>query len=582
MMNPVYTLPQLAEFAQSGGLKWKVIDKKRSTSGSSKSGYKMVVQNKDFAVQLGSFGTDETQRYTILTDTAGKKSATGAPQKMISVLLEIAKADVAAAKVLREWFYASIKADGVVADATTLDAVKAKVRTPFVFATDPDTGSAAGGSSSLPKHDAVWVRWKMAGSAYPTRFECHSLDDSGKSAYSLYDYARVQREQHPVSVATFWPLEEYEGMWSSNFVAERVTLDSSECNFDESYVPPPRTAGGGSFRPPQCLPWFNNGEAGFFAFGGTDNLAPTWVGDAAATYTRPLSIEETGSSIAAKRVDISDVKFTKEDGTQLMKHYINYADVKGSMTTALADLSSDTDDLPFVSCPPSKYVPKLGGMPAPAEDEPKSLSMLVSFPSKKDIEGLRALGTATKLLLVDHFDSPALARETIQKRNPAKSAEFIEERVQAHINDKLKMIKLPTSDPEDMMADYTAARQVVQKEDGSYMYEATPDKPEKVVHFSASMRVSADNSTDRRLTRVFQLNAKNEPFSATQLGNESSLTRARALVPVVEWRDISQKDKIYRASWFMTYGFTLPSAARAPAWGFIGEDTDVAASSPHE
>ena len=154
--------------------------------------------------------------------------------------------------------------------------------------------------------------------------------------------------------------------------------------------------------------------------------------------------------------------------------------------------------------------------------------------------------------------------------------------MQAHINDKLKMIKLPTSDPEDMMADYTAARQVVQKEDGSYMYEATPDKPEKVVHFSASMRVSADNSTDRRLTRVFQLNAKNEPFSATQLGNESSLTRARALVPVVEWRDISQKDKIYRASWFMTYGFTLPSAARAPAWGFIGEDTDVAASSPHE
>ena len=570
MMNrtPVYTLSQLAEFAQTGGLQWKTFDKKRSTSGSSKSGYKLTYKGSPFAVQLGVNRGEDAQQYQVLNDPGASKK--NPASKMWSVLIKIADVDVAAAKVLREWFYTSIQAESIFGDGVSLDAVKSKFRSPFMFSTDVDA------SSALPKQDSVWVRWKVNGSSDPTLFQSHSVDADGKVTYALYDHLRVQRNNHVALVCTFWPLEEYDGAWSANFVAERVTLDSAECNYDEVFVPTPRAATGGAFRQPLYLPWFNNNVEGYFAFGGTDELQPTWVEADVARYAKPLTIAETAAGIKDKRVKVSDVKFTKDDGTAVMKHYINYEDRKGSMTTALGDLRRLPDEQAFVSFPPTKYVSKVGGGsggPTAVEDEAKSMSMLLSFPNTTDIADLRDMSEAAKLMLVEHFDSPALAREMIQKRNPTKSAEFIDERVEAHIKDKKKMIKLPTSDPEDMMADYTAARPVIQKDDGTYVYEATSDKPEKVVHYSASLRVSPDNSTDRRITRVFQLNAKNEPFSATLVSTEASLTRGRSLVPVVEWRDINQKDKISRTPWFTTYAFLTPNQRASTSWEFIGEDS---------
>ena len=580
---PTFTFSQLVEFASTGTLRWKASDRKRSTSGASKNNYRLTVRDGDFAVQLGLLSGDVA--YTVLNDP-GSKAKDGA--KMWSVLIKIPDEDVAAAKALREWFYASIKAEGIVPGVDTIEAAKAVFRSPFEFASDP---APAGSTSTLPKENGVWVKWKVAGSASPTHF--HEQTDSG---LEMYPYNRIQRGNRVACVCSFWPLDEYEGKWSTNFVAEKVKLNSAECNHDAEYVPPPR-APGGAVRPPLCLPYQNAGVNGFVVWGGKDELEPAWYAPddpILATCAKPLTIDETAAGVAEGRVKISSVSVTnKKTNVSKVKHYINYAERKGSMTTVLGDLQGSPDAQPYICFKPSKYMgppststtdAAAGGgsgttAPAAAAEEPesKTLSMLVSFTDPAAVTSLRALRTNMVDLVLNTFDSPVIARQNAQELFD-DDEEAIEKAVAKHIETKSANISMPVSDPRDMAADLTAKKKVKKLKDGRYVYAADETRE---VHFSASLRVSnpeevpEPNGMPPRLTTVYQLSEQSEPFAVTKLDNETALIGGRSIVPVIEWRDISQKGK-YNTPWFTLTTFAL-SNPRA-TFDFIEEPAAAPAS----
>ena len=597
--HATYSLGDLTAMIPSGSLQWKPMNNKRSTGGSSRSGYKLTVRGTDFALQFGDVREDAARQYTVLNDPGASKANPAG--KMWSVLIGIPDADVAAAKTLRDWFYTSLRDLGI-PDITTLDDAKAKFRSPFVFTTDVDSGGGGGSTTStLPKQNGIWMRWKVAGSTSPTQFEEVNDADTGRMHPAVYDYLRVQRGNHVATVATFWPLEQYQDKWSANCVAERVQLNSAECNHDAEYVPPVRAGGG--VRPPLILPWFSENVEGLFVFDEPEDPTPRWLGSATlAGALPPLTVTETAEGVTSKRVKISDVKLASRDGIAppMEKHYINYADRRGNMTTALADLRAPEAELPYVCFPPTKYADKVvpGAAAAAASDaaaaasngpESKTMSLLMSFTSASDIAALRGLNGSMKQMLLEHFDIPNKARENVQKKRGKMTDEQFERKVQEVIEESMRDIKLPMSDPAEMALDFKAARQVVETTEGQYAYEDTPDRP---LHFSASMRVTPDDVKDtKRVTRIYRLNAKSEPFSATLLSVEGSLTRGKAIVPVVEWNDVNRKDGKYRPPLFLKYGFEVPGSRSAPAWGFIGEadeagydDADaepVAPSSPH-